>query len=296
MMAEKVYIKAAGGIYFSSAEYPDIAAPLKAMVRDECQGSYRRIDRFIQLSLLAGARCLKAAQVNEQVLPPSSPLVLSSGQGPTSNNIGVQECLFRDRQEVKPLQFVNTLSNAAGFYMMKEAGLDGASLFVNRSRMPLEAAVQTASSELAVDCPVDVLLGVTDELSYPLSDQRLRMGLPDEAVLAEGSYCFYLSNTPQHACASINAIESGLDWALMLAKLSQFSPDYIHAGRGVVLDELRKVVRPESILTVDDAVWDGMNAAALYEAIQKKRQGELCLLSCSNNGLYTILKVSLLPA
>jgi hypothetical protein len=155
---------------------------LEARLTPLCRERFRRIDRFIQLALLGSAEC-----VQNQNLAPDCGLYISSGIGPVGNNIVVQETLWKQKKVPMPFNFVNTLGSSAGYYVAKNLGLSGQSLFISRRHGSLEAALQCAQVDLELGVLKQALVGVVEECTLPLKQHRQRLELEDGAAVAEGT-------------------------------------------------------------------------------------------------------------
>ncbi|RLA05878.1 MAG: hypothetical protein DRQ54_07440, partial [Gammaproteobacteria bacterium] len=158
-------------------------------LRDEvnaiCGERFRRIDRFIQLCLLGAARC---AQGND--LDNHTGLYIGSRFAAICNTIQVQQQMFVQGQLPKPAQFINTLSNSAGYYVARNLNLQGKNIFVSRGNASLEAALQLAQLDLESGQIKQALIGVVDEGVQPTVQHCQRLGIAATTPLGEGSHWF----------------------------------------------------------------------------------------------------------
>lgn len=177
------------GDYFHNIASGDDLPNISEEVNAACKKRYRRIDRFIQLSLLGSARCLK-----DQSLDANDSLCITSGLASMSNTIKVQQQMFIDRQPPKPANFINSLSNAAGFFVASNLGLHGKNIFVARKDQSLDAALTLSAIEIAAQPQRKLLLGAIDECPLPLAQHRVRMGLAENTALCEGSHWLLLAD------------------------------------------------------------------------------------------------------
>lgn len=158
---------------------------LKPMVTEALGKPVRRIGRFIQLALIGAARC-----IGDDELPSDTAMWLASGAGDMNVTVEVLERICREQQSPKPLSFINTVSNAACFYLANRFGLAGSTAFVSRRALPLQAAMQAALIEGLVNGFSGALVGAVDEATTPLDLHRRRLGLPDDVAAGEGSWWF----------------------------------------------------------------------------------------------------------
>ncbi|HET7922966.1 MAG TPA: hypothetical protein VFM15_09455 [Gammaproteobacteria bacterium] len=166
------------------------AAPPAALddaLAASCREVPRRVDRFIQLALLGSARCAAG-----QTLQADCAVYLGSGLGPLGNTIVTQEQLLRGHELPKPFNFINTLGASAGYYIARNLGLNGQNWFVSRRGMNLDAVLETAWQDLTTGRITQALVGCVEEAPWPPAQHRRRLGLPDEARLAEGSHWLLL--------------------------------------------------------------------------------------------------------
>jgi hypothetical protein len=148
-----------------------------------CRDRFRRIDRFILLSVLGSAECAAKASLRADC-----GLYLSSGVGPVGSNMQVQQQLCRDHQHPKPFNFVNTLGSAAGHYAAKNLAMSGQNLFISRRKQAFSAALEIAATDLELGVVSQALVGAAEECALPLDEHRRRQGLQAEVMLAEGSH------------------------------------------------------------------------------------------------------------
>lgn len=163
----------------------DEQPPLKALVAESIGKSVRRIDRFIQLALIGAGRASAG-------LPAASGVYYASGCGDVQITVELLSSIYRKRQAPKPLSFVNSVSNAASFYVSSCLGLHGPSSFVTSRYFAYESALSTAALELEQGVVDSALVGVVDIVLPPLRDHCERLGLDEDTVVAEASHWLQL--------------------------------------------------------------------------------------------------------
>jgi len=173
---------------------PSLDARLKAVCRD----NFRRIDRFIALSVVGSGECAARTRLREDCA-----VYIGSGVGPVGSNAQVQRQMCRDHLLPKPFHFVNTLGSAAGHYVTKNLGLCGQSLFVSRRGAAFEAALEIAAADLELGVVSQALVGAVEECALPLAEHRRRQGLASEIRVAEGSHWILLEPEPRSGCATL---------------------------------------------------------------------------------------------
>ena len=93
-----------------------------------------------------------------------------------------------------PFNFVNTLGSSAGYYVGKNLGLTGESIFVSRRGSAFSAVLACAVADIASGVVSQALVGAIEECPLPLDRFRELVGLPPDAVAAEGSHWLLLAN------------------------------------------------------------------------------------------------------
>lgn len=160
---------------------------LKSLTQEATGKAYRRIGRFIQLALIGAARC-----VHLQAVPNDTAVFFASGRGDLETTLDIMTQLFRDGQTPKPLAFVNTVSNAACFYVAQLLNLQSRSNFVCNRHFAFESALQLAMLDLQTGKINSALVGSVDTATLPLSEHRHRLQLASDASLGEGSHWLWL--------------------------------------------------------------------------------------------------------
>lgn len=170
-------------VHTATDELPD----LKAMTQDATGKAYRRIGRFIQLALIGAARCALGREA-----PASTAVYFASGRGDLEVTVDIMTQLFRDAQTPKPLAFVNTVSNAACFYVAQLLNLQSPSNYVCNRYFAFESALRLAQLDVRMGKQRSVLVGSVDAASAPLSDHRRRLHLAPDATVGEASHWLWL--------------------------------------------------------------------------------------------------------
>ncbi|QLF94281.1 hypothetical protein HW090_14175 [Pseudomonas sp. ABC1] len=116
----------------------------------------RRIDRLILLALL-GAAPLKGQVRSDCGLYLASRHPARSTMGALLDAVCVQQ------RQPKPFEFVNSVSNAAGFHVAQQLGLEGPNLFIGAGPRVWRQLQQLATLDLADGSVSQALLLVVDE-------------------------------------------------------------------------------------------------------------------------------------
>jgi len=177
------------GHYFHTVRAGESFPSLEERLRPVCRERFRRIDRLIELALLGSGECVAG-----MTLAPDCGLYIGSGIGPIGSNVVVQDAVTRDAKIPTPFNFVNTLGSSAGFYVGKNLGLTGESVFVSRRGGSFGAALACAVADLTCGVVSQMLVGAIEECPLPVNRYRDLLELRDDVVTAEGSHWLLLAN------------------------------------------------------------------------------------------------------
>ena len=176
---------------------------LRALTKDVTGKPVRRVGRFIQLGLIGAARCVGTA-----TLSPDTAVYLTSRRGDLEVTIEVMEELFRDGHAPKPLSFINTVSNAACYYVARHFELHGRSCFVGGGHLALKSALNLALLEMRAGMVRSALVGCVEIATDPLEVHRRRLGLAPDAAVGEASHWLWLeARAEDKALGAVEAAE-----------------------------------------------------------------------------------------
>lgn len=200
MSKPDISIRAVGDYYEAVADAPP---DLRALTKEVTGKQVRRVGRFIQMGLIGAARCVGAA-----ALPPDTAVYLTSRRGDLEVTIEVMEALFRDGHAPKPLSFINTVSNAACYYVARQFELHGRSCFVGGAHFAFETALDLALLEMRAGVVRSALVGCIEIATDPHSVHRQRLRLSPDAAVAEASHWLWLDARGEPgALGSVGAVE-----------------------------------------------------------------------------------------
>lgn len=190
MTPDAAPIIAYGGI--DQAAAADGLIDLKPILKQALARPPRRLSRFIQLAMIGAAHC-----VGDRALAPDTDICLTSGSGDFDVTFDVLTRVLRDRQAPKPLSFINTVSNAACYYLTKQFDLHGASTFVSRRAFALESAFAQALLNARAFGQTASLVGGVDVLTQPFDTHAERLGVSEQTPLAEGAHWFLIGQAAE---------------------------------------------------------------------------------------------------
>lgn len=234
-----IYIHQLAFVNYKEDQQVDIKAECKAVAAK----FVRRTDTFIQLAILG------AAQIQQQMqVPKECALYLTSGQG----NLGVFKrlCVQKafDNAPPKPVDFINSLSNTAGFYIAQFLGLEGKSNNITHLNFPVQMALLLAKSELLLDKQKQVLIGGVDQLFADHNFMSSTYGIDKAITLGQGSNWLLLNKEADGALASLQIDKQEMDLNRLLNYLSRLEPsgDNTH----IALSPLIKQSASEQLLAI----------------------------------------------
>ncbi|WP_375320903.1 hypothetical protein [Aliivibrio logei] len=161
---------------------------VKAECKKVAPSFVRRTDRFIQLGLL-GVSGIK----NQQELDKNTALFMVSGQGNLSVFNRLCQQRYVEKTPPKPVDFINSLSNTAGFYIAKYLELESKNLNLAQQGFAIENGFLLADASLKTKQEETILLGGVDEGVEQSNNPYGYLGLSANTPIGEGSNWMLLS-------------------------------------------------------------------------------------------------------
>ena len=185
-----------------AGELPDLKAELKALSGKV----YRRIDHFIQLAIIGAHKGLHGHK-----LSPDTAIYMTSGQGNIAVFDRVRDQRYIHKLLPKPVDFINLLSNSAGFYVATHLGLEGKNLFLAHQSFPVQMTMLVAQNDLKLGKQKCVLVGGVDEWVVKQELSKKLLGVEDTMVLGEGSNWLLIDTNAEGALGSFDMEPKALD-------------------------------------------------------------------------------------
>lgn len=276
----------------------DQLPPLKTLMQESTGLSVRRIGRFIQLALIGAARCRPAGQE----LPAETAVYLASGRGDLELTLEIMTQLFKAGQSPKPLSFVNTVSNAACFYVAQLLKLRSRSNFVGNRYFAFESALQLALQDVASALIDSALVGSVDIATAPLEGHRRRLGLAPGTPLGEGTHWLWLG-APHHARPRLGELLAARHFADRRELLRWMAQQELKSGHcllagGQFLEAADfELLRTESgvagvfIYRSQLPYYDSQSAAAISEFLRAPGSEQLLHINADPGGRYSVMLV-----
>jgi hypothetical protein len=273
------YIYSAAAQIWDAAE--DGPPDLRTAVKDAWGKRFRRVNHFIELSLVGVKACL--SPVSEAPLTHCE-IYLATEQGNVADVAHITEGLYKQREAPMPLEFLNVPNNMAGFYLAHGLGLRSANLTLAHRHFPFETALDLALFNLTVSHQTDAcaLVGGVDECAYPLAEHRQRLGLANDAPLAESSSWLFLGKSPKNALARCDWVQFFSEHSALLSFLQQLdlpASTLLAGGFGMDTESLNSATKSLNInkrYECNTAYHDSY-CATLIAGFANDQQGQ-CLL------------------
>lgn len=162
-------------------------------IKQHLEKAPRRTNRVTLLSLLA-------TKPIQHLLNPSCGLYIASINPDEKNMQELLEAVCINKVPPKPFQFVNSVSNATGFYLAKELGLEGPNLFIGSNDEVWKNLIMLANLDLGRSVKQALLINC---INY--AESSIEVVLLEGALLGveENSFELLAAQTPNFSQASI---------------------------------------------------------------------------------------------
>jgi hypothetical protein len=292
--AHQIY---AAGDYCHAVTEP--LPPLKALLLESTGLSFRRIGRFIQLSLIGAARARPPAFA----LPEDTAVYLASGDGDLEMTLDIMNPLFRDGQLPKPLNFVNTVSNASCFYVAQLHKLRSRSNFACNRFFAFESVLQLAALDLDLGVTTSALVGSVDLATVPLDEHRQRIGVTRDVEVGEGSHWLWLG-APSTARPRLGELLAARHLADRSELLQWIVQQDLNTGNCLLAGGQFLDARDFELLRAETGIagvldyrsqrpyYDCQSGAAISEFLRTPGTGQLLHINADTAGRYSAMLVS----
>mgnify|MGYP000991515076 CR=1 FL=1 len=168
----------------------------------------RRVGRHARLTLVGAAACLKESGI--EVPGARTGIYLGSGVGNAAEEALVAGQVVCSAMGVSqgppsPVHFANSVSNSATFYAARVTGATGPNLVVSQEEVSFEGALMAADLALAAGEVDFALVGGVDECLPDREGVYLRIDLPPDVVLGEGSAWLLVARDGERALGEVLA-------------------------------------------------------------------------------------------
>lgn len=218
---------------------PEEPQRLRDELKTLCPQAPRRLNRFTELALLGAVSCARRA-AND--LPSDCRVFLGTGRGYADDTARLVASVVMRGEPPMPVDFINVSGSATNFYLAKVLGLRGGSSAVAAGSASFEAALDLAWTALAV-APGLALVGAVDDVAYPLSAYRTRLGLAPEAAVAQVSSWLLLDSRADAPGPTLSAPLFYYDFEDLLAALDARPAAQLSLGAGMAPKERARLAR-----------------------------------------------------
>ena len=177
---------------------------LKEALRGYTEEYFRRINRFILLTLLGARQC-----IHHHALPADTAVYLTTEHGNLGETAKVLDEIYTDRSLPKPFGFINTMSNTAAFYLARNLGVRGRNIMVSSQHLSFERGLELLQVDFAIGAARNALIGGVDEAL--LSRTALEEQTDRTLQMVNGSGWLYVKHEKDGACGIISEIKSFSD-------------------------------------------------------------------------------------
>ncbi len=197
----------------SDEAWDEALLPLSAdaLVQEIMGQPLRRAGRFIKLVCCGALTCLKSVPP-EDLKDKKIGIFLSTGLGNVDEILPFIKQVFKhDGGFPSPMQFANSVSNAAAFFLAKICEVKGVVLTISQEELSFESALWLAQSYLESGAIDLALVGGCDVFTPTVADYRERMNLTAdnarELAMGEGSSWLLVGNSSGKKLGEILAVE-----------------------------------------------------------------------------------------
>lgn len=281
----------AGGDHYHPVQ--DALPDLKELTQQVTGKSFRRIGRFIQLAMIGAARC------THMLAPKDTAVYLSSGRGDLELTVDIITELFAKAQTPKPLAFVNTVSNAACFYVAQLLALQSRSNYVCNLHFAFESVLQLAVTDMQLGNITSSLVGSIDVVTQPLNEHRQRLQLTPDARIGEGSHWLWIGHpdTSRPRLGDLLAAQHFDNKELLIEWVKQESPGKLALSFGQHLNAteqrfLATQINHEVIFDYrkDRAYYDSQSGAVIGEFLRSDCAAQALLhINADDDGRYNVM-------
>jgi hypothetical protein len=174
---------------------------LKAEIGRYTKENFRRVNRFILLTLLGARQC-----INTHTLDADTAIYLTTEHGNLGETADVLDEIYAVSSLPKPFGFINTMSSTAAFYLAQNLGIRGRNITVSSQHLSFERGLELLKVDFAGGAERSALIGGVDEAS--LSETALEGNADAGWRMIDGSGWLYVKPEREGACGALTEIRS----------------------------------------------------------------------------------------
>ncbi len=180
---------------------------LKSDLKNYTDFFFRRVNKFILLSLMGVHRCVHGKEIDKSIA-----VYLATENGNLGDTENVLRQMYMENSFPKPFNFINTMSNTASFYVAQSLKSLGRSITVSSKNVSFERALELAMVDFKLGQVKEALVGGVDEA---VSSREYFIKKYDESYhavkLVEGSSWLYLTTDAAGALGKVDDVRTFKD-------------------------------------------------------------------------------------
>lgn len=183
----------------AAAGFVQLAGDTPASLRDELRAvtpsAPRRLNRLSELGLIGAHRCVAGRDLNGDTA-----VVVATTTGCLNDSVQLLRAVGQRRPPM-PMDFINVSSNMTGFHLAAGLRLHSSNQVVASADFAWEAAI-----EVAMLGSRRFLVGAIEECTWPLAQQRERLGLAHDTPILESSQWLWVDRDAASPIARIESV------------------------------------------------------------------------------------------
>lgn len=261
----------------------DTAASLRDELRSVTPNAPRRINRLAELGLIGAHRCVAGRDLTDDTA-----VVVATTTGCLNDSVQLLRAIG-DRRPPMPMDFINVSSNMTGFHLAAGLRLHSSNQVVASADFAWEAAI-----EVAMLGSRRFLVGAIEECTWPLAQQRERLGLSQDAPILESSQWLWVDRDATSPIARIDSVKRFQNDAELAGDLS--SASWPRDSEVSIHNADAAIVRALTGLTVPTASTpsphSGIDAAAACIAAVTRRARSFVCISRGRTGQWCVTAIT----
>jgi hypothetical protein len=265
---------------------------LKEELRRYAPENFRRVSRFILLTILGARMC-----IHGRALAAGTAVYLTTEHGTLGGTAVVLDEIYAAHSLPKPFSFINTMNNTATFYLAQNLGVRGRNIAVSSQRLSFERGLDLLAADFASGAERSALIGGVDVASLRETGGQDRENRGWRMV--DGSGWFTVRPEREGACGEFRENRSFRDGPTCLEWLRERArtpADTVAFGPSIGADEAARWRAALNPVTLFDYLADygycGSAAACGIAMFVKHFPGRTLLhINRDPRGNYAVLEV-----
>jgi 3-oxoacyl-(acyl-carrier-protein) synthase len=176
---------------------------LKDELKRYTQVHFRRVNKFVILSLIGAHQCVFGHELNRR-----TSIYLTTERGNLGDTENVLHQIYRKQSLPMPYNFINTMSNTASFYVSQGLNVEGRNISISSQNLSFERGLELMMADLSMGLVQNALIGGVDEANLSELHFERKYGLSYESVRhLEGSCWLYIRSEREGAIGEISAVK-----------------------------------------------------------------------------------------